>query len=143
MFTLSHIHPMLVHFPIALTAVGFLFEFLYLFFKNDVWLTKAGYWLLLLGTLSALVTWLSGGLFTPDMEGMAGQVREQHAIWATITLILLLITSSIRTYITVKHKEDNRILNNLAFIIYGISMISVFITGNFGGTLVYNYMMPL
>ena len=143
MFTLSHIHPMLVHFPIALTAVGFLFEFLYLFLKNNVWLTKAGYFLLLLGTLSALVTWLSGGLFTPDMAGMAGQIREQHAIWATVTLILLLITSSIRTYITVKHKEENRVLNNLAFVIYGISMISVFITGNFGGTLVYNYMMPL
>jgi uncharacterized membrane protein len=143
MFTLSHIHPMLVHFPIAITAVGFLFEFLYLFFKNEVWLTKGGYLLLMLGTLSALVTWLSGILFTANMEGMAGTIREQHEIWATITLFLLLATSFIRTYIKVKHKEENRALKNLAFIIYGISMISVFITGNFGGTLVYNYMMPL
>lgn len=107
MFTLSHIHPMLVHFPIALTAVGFLFEFLYLFFKNEVWLIKAGYWLLLLGTLSALVTWLSGVLFTADMEGMAGNIREHHEIWATVTLILLIVTSSIHTYIMVKHKEQN------------------------------------
>lgn len=143
MFTLSHIHPMLVHFPIALTAVGFLFELIYLLNKKEVCLTKAGYYLLLLGTLAAVVTWLSGELFTAEMEGTSGQIRETHALLATITVILLIITSAIRIYIRAKKKEDNRTLKNMGFIFYGLATVSVFVTGNFGGTLVYNYMMPL
>lgn len=143
MFSLSHIHPMLVHFPIALTAVGFFFELIYLFYKKEVCLTRAGYYLLVLGTLATIVTWLSGGLFTPDMSGAAGALRETHAMFGTITMVLLLIASSIRIYLSVKKKEENKKLKNIAFILYGLATISVFITGNLGGTLVYNYMMPL
>ena len=91
MFTLSHVHPMLVHFPIALVASGFLLELIYLFRKKEVCFTKAGYYLLILGTLAAIITWLSGMLFTAEMEGAAGQVRETHELMATITVILLVI----------------------------------------------------
>lgn len=48
MFALSHLHPMLVHFPIALVAVGFLLELIYLLNKKEICLTKAGYYLLVL-----------------------------------------------------------------------------------------------
>jgi len=143
MFSLSHVHPMLVHFPIALVAAGFLLELIYLFRKKEVCLTKAGYYLLILGALSAVITWLSGILFTAEMEGAAGQVRETHEVMAFITVVLLIITAAIRIYVVVKKKDADKRLRNIAFILYALATISVFITGYFGGTLVYEYMMPL
>lgn len=143
MFALSHLHPMLVHFPIALVAVGFLLELIYLLNKKEICLTKAGYYLLVLGTLAAVITWLSGLLFTSEMEGAAGQVRETHELMATVTVILLVIAAAIRIYITLKKKNNNKTLKNIAFVLYGLATLSVFATGFFGGTLVYNYMMPL
>ncbi|MEA4905373.1 MAG: DUF2231 domain-containing protein [Petrimonas sp.] len=143
MFTVSHLHPMLVHFPIALVSVGFLLEISYFFCKKEVCLTRAGYYLLIIGTLAAAATWLSGMLFTSEMEGSAGQIRETHELFATVTLVLLLIAASIRIYLSLKKKEDNKTLKNMAFVLYALATVSVFITGFFGGTLVYNYMMPI
>lgn len=143
MFTVSHLHPMLVHFPIALVSIGFLLEIFYLLRKKEVCLTKAGFYLLILGTLAAVVTWLSGMLFTSEMEGAAGQIRETHELFANITLALLLIAASLRVYLSVKKKEDNKAMKNIALLLYALATVSVFATGFFGGTLVYNYMMPL
>lgn len=143
MFTASHLHPMLVHFPIALVSIGFLLEIFYFFRKKEVCLTKAGYYLLIIGTLASVATWLSGMIFTSGMEGAAGQIRETHAIFATITIVLLLISASIRIYLSVKKKEDNKTMKNVAFLFYTLAAMSVSITGFLGGTLVYNYMMPL
>lgn len=142
MFSTSHLHPMLVHFPIALIAVGFLAELVFLFYKKEICLTKTGLYLLVLGTLAAIITWLSGVLFTGEMEGAAGQVKETHELFATITMSLAIITSAVRIYIQVK-KVDKPGLKKLAFILYALVTLSVFATGFFGGTLVYNYMMPL
>ena len=60
MFDTSHFHPMLVHFPIALVIFGFLAELASLFFKKEACLSKLGFYLLILGTLSALAAWFTG-----------------------------------------------------------------------------------
>lgn len=143
MFALSHMHPMLVHFPIALIATGFLLELIYLFRKKEVCLTKAGYYLLILGALATVITWLSGIFFTAEMEGTAGQVLETHELMATVTVLLMIIAAAIRIYVAVKKKDSDKKLKNIAFIVYALATISVMITGFFGGTLVYNYMIPL
>jgi uncharacterized membrane protein len=142
MFDTSHLHPMLVHFPIALVVFGFVADLASLYFKKEVCLTKTSFYLLIIGTLAAIATWMSGILFTHDMSGAAGVVKETHELYAWITVGLLLITSVLRTVILVKKIEKPGI-KWLAFIIYGLACISVTITGFFGGTLVYNYMMPL
>ncbi|HEY5591398.1 MAG TPA: DUF2231 domain-containing protein [Paludibacter sp.] len=142
MFSTSHLHPMLVHFPIALVAIGFLAEFAFLLFKKEVCLTKIGFYLLVIGTLTACATWLSGDLFTSEMSGAAGEIRETHELLATITVVLLIATLVLRSALLFK-KSENTKLNTLAFVLYGLAALSVSATGFFGGTLVYNYMMPL
>lgn len=142
MFTTSHLHPMLVHFPIALVAAGFVAELASLYIKKEVCLTKVSFYLLIAGTLSAFITWLSGLLFTSDMSGAAGEIRETHELFAWITLGLLLATSVLRIFLQFK-KTENKKLNWLSFALYALATISVSITGYYGGTLVYNYMMPL
>jgi hypothetical protein len=48
----------------------------------------------------------------------------------------------LRIILQVQQKENSN-LKWLAFALYGLAAIFVSITGFFGGTLVYNYMMPL
>lgn len=142
MFDTSHLHPMLVHFPIALVMFGFIIELASLIIKKKLCLPKLSLYLLVTGTLATIVTWLSGVLFTSEMSGAAGSVKESHELFAFITMCLLIATSIIRLMITIGKKE-NSTLKWISFILYGIAAITVSITGFFGGTLVYNYMMPL
>jgi uncharacterized membrane protein len=55
---------------------------------------------------------------------------------------LLLVTSVLRIIIELRKTTDIK-LNWLAFAFYALAAVSVSITGYFGGTLVYSYMMPL
>jgi uncharacterized membrane protein len=132
---------MLVHFPIALVIVGFLADVTLLIYKKELWLSKAGFFLLVAGTISALFTLISGALFTSEMSGAAGEVKEKHELLAWITVGLLFATILFRIII-LKRTESAR-LKLTAFILYGIAAVAVSVTGFFGGTLVYNYMMPL
>jgi uncharacterized membrane protein len=140
MFDTAHLHPMLVHFPIALVMAGFAADTVAVFFKKEVCLSKAGFYLLMAGTLAAIVTWLSGALFTSEMDGAAGAIRETHELFATVTTIVLILTSFFRIVIQIK-KIESKTLTWLVFALYGVSAISVAITGFYGGTLVYNYLM--
>jgi uncharacterized membrane protein len=142
MFDTSHLHPMIVHFPIALVMVGFLFEICTLIFKKEVWLPKASYWLLLLGTLAGIFAYVSGELFTSDFSGTAAIVKRTHETLAAITLVTLIINSILKIYINRKHLEHTG-LRWVSFALYLLSAICVGITGFYGGNLVYNYMMPL
>lgn len=142
MFSTSHLHPMLVHFPIALVMFGFLAELAFLFFKKEVALGKMGYYLLIIGTLAALAAWLTGNFFTSPMDGAAGKMKETHELFATITLILLLVTSILRTTFYIL-KNESSILKTLSFLLYALAAVSVSITGYLGGSLVYNYMIGL
>ena len=142
MFTTSHLHPMLVHFPIALVMIGFLAELAFLFFKKEVSLSKMGYYLLIVGTLAALAAWLTGNFFTSEMDGAAGKARETHELFATITLVLLLATSVLRTTLLIL-KNENSALKALSLLLYALAAVSVSITGYLGGSLVYNFMLGL
>lgn len=142
MFSTSHFHPMMVHFPIALVALGFLAELLALYFKKEICLTKFGFYLLVTGTLAALAAVFTGVFFTSEMAGAAGNVQKSHEFFAILTLCLLVLTSVLRIILK-SSKKENTELKWLAFALYGLAAIFVSITGFFGGTLVYNYMMPL
>lgn len=142
MFTTSHLHPMLVHFPIAFVVIGFVADFVHIFIKKEECFSKMGFYLLIVGTISALVTLLSGILFTSEMSGTAGEVRETHETFAWVTVIILVIVSVLRTFVLVR-KTENNLFKWLIFAMYGLAALTVSITGFWGGTLVYNYMMPL
>ena len=142
MISTTHFHPMLVHFPIALVVFGFIAEIAALYFKKEIYLSRMGFILLIFGTLSALAAWLTGTLFTSEMEGAAGAIMETHEMFAWITLGTLLAASLLRIVLQTK-KSGSTGIKSVAFILYGLAAVSVSITGFYGGTLVYNYMMAL
>lgn len=142
MFSASHFHPMFVHFPIALIVIGFFADLCALYFKKEVCLSKCGFYLLITGTLSALLAVFTGVFFTAEMSGAAGNVQETHEFFAIITLCILVVTSVLQIILKSTDKENAK-LKWVAFALYGLAAIFVSITGFFGGNLVYNYMMPL
>jgi len=142
MIATSHIHPMLVHFPIALVLFGFVAAIASLFFKKETSLAKASFYLLIAGTISAVFALLAGILFTGELSGVADNIKETHELFGWLSVGTLIITSIVQIYLMVKKLEYSG-FKWVTLILYGIATIFVSITGFFGGTLVYSYLMPI
>ncbi|MEG1553711.1 MAG: DUF2231 domain-containing protein [Rikenellaceae bacterium] len=143
MFSTSHIHPMLVHFPIALAMLGFLFEVInQLFLKKKGKGIRCGEYILYFATISMIVTVLSGYIFTGTFTGITLEVRNSHVMFAVITT-LLLILSSILYLLAYKYNEKANKMQQIGLLFYALAAIAVSITGSLGGTLVYGYMIGL
>jgi uncharacterized membrane protein len=142
MISITHIHPMLIHFPIALVMLGFIADCAGLYLKKETSLSTMGFYLLLVGTVTALFALLSGIIFNPEMSGKANDIKETHEMFAWITLFTLVAASTLRIYLKIRNSENSN-WKWLSFALFGLAAISVSVTGYLGGTLVYNYMMPL
>jgi uncharacterized membrane protein len=143
MFSTSHLHPMIVHFPIALITVGFLADVIFLFYREEKCLSKTGFYLMILGTLAAAAAWLTGQLFTSEpQQGAIVNVFSKHETAALITLLIMLAGSALRIWVMIKKKEESG-LKWVVFGLYLLGFASVTFTGFMGGTMVYNYMMSL
>lgn len=140
MFSLDHIHPMIVHFPIALIYVGFLAELIYLFFKKDPLFATAGFWLFCAGTLATVFAYASGALLTQELYGAAVSVQSTHELFGEITTISALVGVTFKIYLKSEGKEDGP-LKWIAFAISTFTVISVSIAGYYGGVLVYDYLI--
>ena len=143
MFNTAHLHPMIVHFPVALITVGFIAEVVSLFFKSEKCLSKTGFYLMVLGTLAAIAAWSTGQLFTNEpSQGEIVRVFEKHETGALITMILMIIGSAFRIWLVMQKKEETQ-LKWIAFGFYLLGFAAVTFTGFIGGTMVYNFMIGL
>lgn len=143
MFSTSHLHPMIVHFPIALITVGFVADVVFLFFRNEKCLSKTGFYLMILGTLAAIAAWSTGQLFTNEpQQGAILGVFEKHETAALVTMLIMVIGSAFRLWLVLKKNEESG-LKWVVFGLYFLGFIAVTFTGFMGGTMVYNYMMSL
>jgi uncharacterized membrane protein len=142
-FNTTHLHPMIVHFPIALITVGFLAEVVSLFFKSEKCLSKTGFYLMVLGALSAIVAWTTGQLFTNEpTQGEIVSLFNKHETGALITMIVMIIGSIFRIWLVIQKKEETK-LKWISFGLYLLAFAAVTFTGFVGGTMVYNFMMAL
>jgi uncharacterized membrane protein len=139
MFNTAHLHPIIVHFPIATIIVGFFADIVSLFFKDEKCLSKTGFYLMLTGTIAAIAAWSSGHLFTdPPTDGEFVKVFTRHETGATITMILMIIGSFFRTWLVIKKREESP-LKWIAFSIYFLAVVTITYTGYMGGTMVYGF----
>lgn len=140
MFKLEHVHPMVVHFPIALIFAGFLAEVAYLFFKKYNLLREAGFWLLCFGALSVVAAYFSGAFLTKELYGAPGTIQSTHELFAEFTVFSTLIAATLKVYLRIENKEDS-VLKWIAFAFYTASVVLISITGYYGGVLVFEYLM--
>jgi uncharacterized membrane protein len=143
MFNTDHLHPIIVHFPVALIIVGFLFEVAALSFKRVRCLSDAGFYLMILAALAAVAAWSSGHLFTEaPTEGAIVKVYLNHKNGALITMLVIAAGALFRIWLRIKNKEESP-LKWIAFGLYLIAFCAVVYTGFKGGSMVYDFMIGL
>ncbi len=133
---MQNIHPMFVHFPLALLSVGLLFDALGYFLKKQS-LSYAGWWCFSLGVVSAIVTVFTGmqAHDTVSVGKEAHEIMEQHEhfqTYSTIVFVGLLIWRSI-TWKAVPR------LPIVYFIVTAIAVAAILYGAHYGGRLVYEY----
>lgn len=139
MLELTHIHPMIVHFPIALLIVGFLADLVGVIVKKDFF-SKAGFYLLILGTLGVIAAYISGNIAGDGVveAGALGQALELHESAAVLSLWLMVGTALVRIAALILNKYTG-IIKIFAFILFFIGVISIARTGYYGGELVFKH----
>jgi uncharacterized membrane protein len=140
MFSAEHIHPMVVHFPIALIISGYLAEVTHLFIKKEPVLKEFYFWLLAAGFLSSFAAYFSGAFLTSTVPPEATAVYSRHELFAELTVFTTLVNTALMLYLKLEKKDETR-LKWLAFALNTITVILLFITGHNGGVLVYDYLL--
>ena len=142
MFDTSQFHPMVVHFPIAIIIIGFLFDLSSLFLTKVKCLSTMGLYLEVIGMLGAVAAFGTGYYFTSQMEGEAGILKDQHQLFATLTLVAIILATFFRLLLVYQKKEESY-LKYAALSLFLLAFIFVIITGHLGGKLVYEHMIGL
>jgi uncharacterized membrane protein len=138
MITATHLHAMLVHFPIALLVVAFVSEMVALFYKKE-FLRQTAFYLLVLGTLGTLASYFSGKAAGDGMdEGSLGKAIEMHQQAATISLWLSILTVLLylASYIFKYNKPWFRLVH---LILFALLIGAIVRTGYLGGQLVFRH----
>ena len=89
-YSLETVHPLLVHFPIALFSTGLLLDILSKLLNNEE-LDHAGFWTMLMALISSPFT-IIAGIFAFMEEGSWLDLYQfQHGILAFISTLFLLV----------------------------------------------------
>ena len=141
---LGELHPIVVHFPIALLIVYSLFETIAVFTKKN-FLFKSAYLLLILGIIGSITSVLTGNQAEDLIEVSKltasytpSQLIDEHEEYATITLWYFTGVLVFRTYLIIKKKMDTKYKFLLPFAAV-VGCYFLYQTGNYGGRIVHEY----
>ncbi len=137
MIDLTHLHPMVVHFPIALLIVGFATDVAGLFIKRE-FLNQAGFYLLILGALGTMAALSSGELAGEGIAeyGELGLAIERHEEAAELAGWLVGIAAAARIALVLLKKHTG-LLKIAALVLFFAAVLAIARTGYYGGKLVY------
>jgi uncharacterized membrane protein len=138
MISSTHLHAIVIHFPIALLIIGFLTELVSLFLMKPFFKQMAFY-LLLLGTFGTVVSYLSGDAAGEGMEGGSlGRAIELHEEAATIALWLT-ITTAVLYLLVFVFKYNRKWVRVVSVLLFACVVGAIARTGYLGGQLVYKH----
>ena len=131
------IHPMVVHFPIALLITSVVFDFLAMRWRHKSF-QDAGFYTLIAGLLGAAVAVLTGAMAEEVAEdkGIPESVLEIHEALGYATLLFFIGLLALRLLMRWKLIKEIPALY-LAMGVAGIMILSA--AGYFGGSLVYDF----
>lgn len=130
-----HIHPILVHFPIALFISALGLEALAIIFKKDS-LQQASWTNFILAVLITPLTILTGWLEARHLH-LSHKVADIHKIFAYWTFGTSLILA-IGLWM-IKKRLPRKLFGHLFFISLILVVVLISISGYYGGRLVYEY----
>jgi uncharacterized membrane protein len=133
---LAHIHPKIVHFPIAFLMIYPIMEFLALVTKKEFY-SKVARLFLFIGTLGAFFAVFTGNQafsIIKDWSKTSSAIFESHQTYANITMWFFSGVLVLKIYLTIKKKLNPKTIIIL-FLLSLIGSYLVYQTGNFGGKL--------
>jgi uncharacterized membrane protein len=139
MFDLSHLHPMIVHFPIALVIIGFIADLAGIIFKNELY-KKAANYLVVIGSVGVVAAYLSGNAAGSGIEeaGALGIALETHENAALLAMIISIVAAGGRLLL-LGFKKYSGVLMYSAVFLTMLAVIAIARTGFYGGELVYKH----
>ncbi len=139
MFDLSHLHPMIVHFPIALLIVGLFSDLTGVITKKNFF-SNSGFYLLILGYIGLIAAFLSGNLAGEGVAetGTLKQALEMHEAAAELSVWIMSAAAAIRIAVVLMKKYSG-VYKWIAVTLFLIGAASVARTGYYGGELVYKH----
>ena len=139
MIDYSHLHPMIVHFPIALVIVGFLSDAVGLVTRWKFF-TSAGLFLIILGSLGTLAAYISGNLAGDGIEefGALGTALDTHESAAVMAVWAMMILAVLRTLLAVTGRMKGWMKFGMV-ILLAVGVGTVARAGYYGGELVYRH----
>ena len=138
MIPASHLHAMMVHFPIALLLVGFLSEIIVLITKRKLF-GQSAFYLLLLGTLGTIASYIAGNAAGEGIEqGALGKAINLHEQAATIAIWLSILTTAIYLLMVV-FKYEKIWIKAVSVILFAGLIVAIASAGYLGGQLVYKH----
>jgi uncharacterized membrane protein len=135
-----NIHPLIIHFPIALWLVAVLFDFVSLI-KKESWIRNAAVSLYGLGAISAYAAFLSGeqAIDLVSIPFQGEMTASNHSDWGHYTLYFFISYAVVRGFIFWKQWDKKKVVAIALFILGTIGMSMVAKTADMGGKLVYKY----
>lgn len=140
-----NLHPLVIHFPIALLFAAVLFDFLGLIRRDATWLAKAALLLFVLGAIAAIVAVITGheaaeGLFHAGLlPKSAGADLHTHAELGEDTAWFFGIYAVIRLILTWWGKMSQLSFAVIAFLVGFGGLFLVYETAEHGGKMVYDH----
>ncbi len=134
---LRTLHPMIVHFPIALFFTAALFEALYLVYRKD-WLRNAGLILLTLAILSGVAAGIAGVIsehYLPHLPLSDLKLINTHKNFAELSVFVYGLAWLLRVLTGKRGPRGALAALYILLIVLGLGLISY--TGFLGGGLVY------
>ncbi len=135
---MPNMHPMVVHFPIALLVVAFLVDIVALFFRRISMLARMATILYVLGALGALGGVISGeyAAETVEVSGQASSILADHEDAGELAMKYFLVYAALR--IALWWWLSFRLVFWIPLaVIGGIGLLPLFQASSFGGRLVY------
>jgi uncharacterized membrane protein len=146
MTSLPNLHPAIVHLPLALLPVAFLFDAACLLLRRVRWLDWTAAALYVLGALGGLGAYLAGQQAEEGLGPIgeaAEAIIEDHEEWASRAMILFLVVAGVRAGIAWKRRraaEPGALgmrFPLLALTLAGLGIL--FYAADRGGALVYRH----
>ncbi len=138
---MSNVHPLIVHFPVALLVIAVLTDFLSLIFKRYGWIRAAALWLYVFGALGAIAAYITGKQAADivTFPTLSYPVISRHADLALYTMLFFTIYALIRLFIAWR-LWDHR--SSVAIILFAVAAAGAGLlqqTAERGGELVFRY----
>lgn len=135
------IHPMIVHFTIAIVYLAGLAGVVGLFWRADGFWPKMFFLMLFFGILATLAAGVAGAIsesYISTIPSGVGGMFETHKFYGELTGVCLVIAFFFQAISWFRNRKDWRV-SIIALIFTVVAVVLVSMAGHLGGTMVYQH----